>query len=448
MISKNVFIGWSGENKEIAIRIGNLLEQIGFAPIVGGGKDTTLFVGNQIIEQMNKSDFAVLLLEKTSKSENATVSANVMFEWGYLLNKFPESNRIRTFVINMNGSELPSDIAGCWSQRVEKPEWKTEEEKEQIFDSIAAEIFNSFVSYFKSANIHTNKLDFLDDWDENKSNIFNYDGVSYIADKLLYGMQASIYTGTMEQLYQALIRILNSNACHGRDLEYVIKCALAIINVFITTKRLTCPLTEEKYISVTDELDISYELKIQDPDLAAWCKIFRIDKQELALEMYAESLTGDEKAAVLFDAIDKALECIELIDAQVLRNPSDSQYALAYYAFANRNIFQIYKKLYEIEPKEEYLEKQKEYCTITLKNREELYNLYRMERNKTNVATDYVTQEYILALTEQYPFETNPAVLKKIEKKVSNVYRQWKETNNIRNMIFDQITKEAAKFLK
>lgn len=94
------------------------------------------------------------------------------------------------------------------------------------------------------------------------------------------------------------------------------------------------------------------------------------------------------------------------------------------------------------------MEKQKEYCTITLKNREELYNLYRMERNKTNVATDYVTQEYILALTEQYPFETNPAVLKKIEKKVSNVYRQWKETNNIRNMIFDQITKEAAKFLK
>lgn len=448
MSSKKVFIGWSDENKLLADMIAVQLRQAGFMPIVGGGKDTTFMVSEQILEQMNESEMAILLFEKQPESKGNGVSTNIMFEWGYLLHHLPDPTNIRVFLLNMYNNELPSDVVGCWSQRIEKRPYTSETEKAQIFDEVAKAIFDSFFEYAQTAPGVSDKLGFFDDWEENKQYIFHYDGVTRITDKLLYGMQAAIYSDTYERLYETLGDILKKKEDLNEEVSRLVQCVKALLEVFVKTKRLTCPLEENDYDNIMDALEFPYEAKIRDSDLAAWCKIHRIDKQELATEFFAEGLTGEAKREYLEAALEKSYECIDLIDAQVEAHPGDSQFALLYYAFIYRNLFQIHKKLYALDPKDEYIEKQKEYCAVTLEKRGKLYEHYLHDRNTNSIAIDYITQEYILALAEQLEFEESSVKIRKYKNKIQGVYRKWKERNQIRNMIFDKITKQAADFLQ
>lgn len=56
--------------------------------IVGGGQPKDMFIGAQVIEQINRCDSAILLIE----DKNGMISSNLMFEWGYIYAKYPVSN--------------------------------------------------------------------------------------------------------------------------------------------------------------------------------------------------------------------------------------------------------------------------------------------------------------------------------------------------------------------
>ena len=460
MKNKRVFIGWNGsDNREIAQKVSNALSAENYSPIVGGEWRESFTVSEEIIHQMNGCDFAIILIEKeTRKNKKGEIismglNPNVMMELGYLLHKISDHKRIRRILIDMDPSELPSDLQGAWTVTVDKEEYSTEEEREKVLSDVARYIVKDFLDYIKTAHNATDKLDYFDNWAQNAQDIFLYTGDVRIADKLLYGMQAAIYSGDFDNLYKCLTSIKETLKLNDRFNDYsAVACAMAILNVFVVTRRLTQSPTEEQFYTLCEALDCTYERDIKDNDLKAWCEIFRTDKLELCYELYADAQNDTEtKIEYYYIALNLCAKVHELIEKQTNKNSdkTDLKYSLIYRAFANRNISQLHKNLIELEPHkaEEHLRLQKEYCLKTLENRRELYEYYKGNSRENFLTMDFISQEYLLALAEQHKFEEDTAKRNKIARTAKTIYTQWSDRNAIRNMIFDKVTKEAEYFL-
>ncbi len=458
MGNKRIFIGWNGEdNREIAVKVSNLLSEAGYSPIIGGQWRASFTVSRDIIEQMIGCDYAIILIEKEErKNKNGDLvsmgfNPNVMMELGYLLHKFNDANRIRRILINLDPSELPSDIQGTWTVAVEKAEYDKDDEdaKERVFLEVAEKVAEDFFDYMSRGDNLSNKLDYFDNWEENVQDIFKYTGNVRIADKLIYGMQAAIYSGDYQRLYEKLAVIKDSLLQKDKFGDYsAVGCAMAVLSVFVLTHRLTHTPTEEQFDKMFRDLNSEYERDIKDHDLRTWCKIFRLDKLELCYEVYAAGQTNiEDKREYYYDALDLCHRILEMINEHVTgAGTSDDKYALIYQAFASRNVSQIHKYLAEIEPDkaEEHLSIQKEYCARTLEYRKELYDYYKDGKRKDSLSMDFISQEYLLALCEQDAFETDRLTKRSNERIAKSIYRQWSERNQIRNMIFEKVAEAIS----
>lgn len=465
MKNKKIFIAWNGENREIAIKVGNILSANEFSPIVGGSSRTAFTVNEEIRKQMDSCDLAIFLIEKeTRRNKQGEITSigfnpNVMIELGYMLNKVHHSNVIRV-LINLEPGELPSDLSGTWSEFIEKEEFDAndEEAKEAVFDGMANKIADVFFKYISSEKMTANKLDYFDKWETNAADLYQYTGNTRISEKLIYGMQSAIYSGELNRLYDSLITIhkelLKDNYAGNKEFQQehlsMVKCALAVLNVFVVTKRLTVLPTNEQFNSLCSALSFEYESDITDDDLRSWCEIFRTDKLELCYELYAAAETDHEEKIENYEiALELCQKVIKLTEAQVKKNPEDENYSLIYLAFANRNISQIHKNLAELIPEkhDEYYELQKKYCKITYLNRKKLYEHYMTSSRSSSLTKDYISHEYLLSLAEQYSFEESRITKKEIERVAKDIYSKWKESNTVRNMIFNKVTEEGAGFL-
>lgn len=439
MPAKKVFIGWSGENKLIAEKISVLLANRGYVPIVGGeDDDASMFVGTTIIEQMNRAEMAIMLFERLPAEKGGGVSANVMFEWGYLLHKLPDSRHLRIYLLNMSSKDLPTDVTGCWSCLVDKPQADTPEAKDRIFNEIASEISESFLNYAESAHFARNRLDYLDDWDENKQAILHYDGSTRIAHKLIFGLQFCIYSGRYHVLHTKLKEIWEK--CTGNEeLRQVLNCAMSLLEVFISTRSLSKPMNEDQFIDLSTNLQCASFDRIVDPNLAAWCEIFREDKLELCYEFYSGSLEGVDQLDALMNALTQCDLVLELIDKQVARCPSDEHYAMLYRGFTHRNKHLVLRKLADLEGTDAYDADIRHHCRKALEYREALYQHYWQSRSRNTVTMDYITQEYLLGLAEQYHHEEDSTAKKKMLMTIRSIHRQVKERYELRGMIYDRI---------
>lgn len=439
MPRKRVFIGWTGECKFIAKKISVLLTQKNFDPIVGGeDKDSTMYVGTTVIEQMNRSEMAILLFEQRSAEQGGGVSTNVMFEWGYLLHKLSKSSNIRIFLLNMDEKLLPTDVQGCWFCPIEKPAADTPEEKEQMYADVAALIVQKFLER-NDADVFTgDKLDCFDQWDENKHLILNYDGISRISHKLIYGLQMCIYTGKAKIVYDKLQEIRSQPGVNP-ELKQVLNCAMACLNVFITTHNLTTALSEDKFLTLMEDLQVLQLDQIKDPDLAAWCNIFRHDKIELCYEFYANSLSGEEKISALHNAARKCHRILTMLDRQVNANPADKYYAMLYQGFSHRNLYVINKQLEDLNDPELNKDDIRLHCAESLKYRKSLYLHYRDYHSQRAITMDYITQEYLLGLVEQYNYEQDLDLKDDMFDLIRSILLRVRENQDIRNMIYTRI---------
>ena len=304
----------------------------------------------------------------------------------------------------MKPSDLPSDLQGAWSIDVKKKAYDPDDvvAREESLNAVVNAVTEDFFTYIRDVQTKTNKLDYFDNWDENVLDIYHYDGDIRISEKLIYGMQAAIYSGEYEKLYSKLGRIKDQLAKKDRFGDYgCVACAIAILDVFVVTQRLTKPLDAQQFDDLWEALSHEYEKNFTDKDLKAWCEIFRTDKQELCCELFAETIEDpEEKIEYYYDALDlchKILSMIEthlesFVDTEIRQN--DEKYALLYKAFSNRNISQVHKRLSELEENkaEFHREKQKEYCAKTLAIRKELFDYYHIEGRENFLSMDFVTQ--------------------------------------------------------
>ncbi|MBQ9975356.1 MAG: nucleotide-binding protein [Clostridia bacterium] len=462
MGNKRIFIGWNGDdNREIAVKVSNLLSEEGYSPIIGGQWRASFTVSRDIIEQMIGCDYAIILIEKEErKNKNGDVvslgfNPNVMMELGYLLHKFNDANRIRRILINLDPGELPSDIQGTWTVVVDKPDYDKDDDaaKDKVFSDVARKVADDFFEYIENGDNLSNKLDYFDNWEENIQDILKHTGNVRIADKLIYGMQAAIYSDDYKRLYEKLAVIKDTLLKKDKFGEYsAVACAMAVLSVFVFTHRLTQSPTEEQFDQMFRELNCAYEKDIKDHDLRTWCKIFRLDKLELCYEVYAAGQTNvEDKREYYYDALELCHEILGMINEHITgEGAADDKYALIYLAFASRNVSQIHMHLAELEPEkaEEHIEIQKEYCAKTLEYRQSLFDYYNDGKRKNSLSMDFISQEYLLALCEQNAFETSRATKRANERIAKSIFREWSERNQIRNMIFEKVEGALSSTLK
>lgn len=462
MRNKRVFIGWSGnDNQEIARKISNLLALNGFSSIVGGEWRRAFYVSEDIIHQMNGCDFAIFLIEKeirkNDKDEIISIgfNPNVMMELGYMLHKISDPGCIRRVLINALPNELPSDLQGTWTDEIKKDSYDENdlEKREAIINNVAEKVATEFINHIKTFK-PADKLDYFDNWEEIKLDIFDFEGDVRIADKLIYGMQAAIYSGEFDELYKCLEGIKDKLTKTDRFKDYgAVACAMALLKVFVESRRLSKPLTDSQFSDLCDDLEIEYEKDILDEDLKDWCSIFRIDKLELCYELCARSQEDPaDKIELYTEALKLCYKILEKLDAHIAKNETiriDENYALLYRAFANRNISQIHKNLIELEPDkaEEHLAEQKKYCLETYINRKELYNFYKSSSRENSRTMDLVSQEYYIALVEQYEFEESFTERKKIKQTAKKIHDMLEDRAKIQNMILETVKAKKTEFL-
>jgi len=113
---RRVFIAWGG-NRELAIKVAQLVRDRHIDVIVGGeylATDDEFHVGARVIAQMKDATDAIILAmpEKAYNGKRDRFRENLMFEFGYLLNRLSPTN-ISVCVTEGGKSGLPSDLHGA-----------------------------------------------------------------------------------------------------------------------------------------------------------------------------------------------------------------------------------------------------------------------------------------------------------------------------------------------
>ncbi len=282
----------------------------------------------------------------------------------------------------------------------------------------------------REKNKRRNKLYFFDYFEKNKNIIYKNPARYY--KEIFYGMQAAIYLGEMQSLKNAIEKNCPKNL--KAEIRVVLSLVEKTMQIFIETDRLNKILTSGTLLEEIKAL--SFE-DVKDNELKEWCEIQRFDKLQIAYEKWAENPVNNErKLFLLAKAQDACENSLHLLDEQVRKNKNDKYYALLYQAFATRNLYNLYKAT-SVDGIDEY----EKYLLETLNIRETLYNHYRQNRDESNLATDYITQEYLLSLVECYDIKTNGKYDVKHQEEFILLYEEFERQNKNRNAIFNIVKK-------
>ena len=180
----NIFIGWSG-NLSLAEQVAALINNKSpKKAIVGGGVPKDMFIGAQVLNQIDRSNYALLLVED---KDDGQISHNLMFEWGYIAAKLSVNN-ICTILINKSSRELPSDLLGTW---VFELNYDRNNESE---DQFANKIFDIVQRSFGESE-EKNYFNLIDRWNQVFVRIqtTKVDNDQEMAEYLLLGSLAAYY---------------------------------------------------------------------------------------------------------------------------------------------------------------------------------------------------------------------------------------------------------------
>ena len=302
----------------------------------------------------------------------------------------------------------------------------------------------AFAVYFvavKSLREHTkknnDKLQFLDEFEENKYEILNSTDLYSYYPTVFYGMQSSIYSGDFQELLGKVSAVLQTKTL-GKECRAVLQCAKDVLAVFSETECLKFAVSEKNFdhysswLAADNEEWLKLEKHIKDKDLLAWCRIQRADVLALVLENHARFVCPDN-----IELIDKALNInftiIKLINEQLEKKPDDKHYALLYRSYVNRNISILYGLLGGAE-KDKAL-----YSKATLKNRKDLYDYCKNSAACSDHIRDLVTNEYLLALVEHYFVEEDPTEKEILKETALGFYNNWNKKIDMQKRIFENV---------
>lgn len=420
---ENVFIAWS-KSRSLADSIACKLKESGINPIVGGGLPQDMFVGNQIVSQMDSCNFAMILIQKKGEIGGvAEFNDNVMFEWGYLLAKLG-NRKIFVFLIDTSERELPSDLVGSWVMPVSKQGRSDEQLAEEIAGKFAVE------------HRAVDKIEIMSKWRSVKNVLLNYSVQHHYTDfEIAQFVLVSVFAAYYYNDFYSLKKLCSKIETRSRDLSTVLLLVGNKAEIYERTNTLSKPLGIEDYFEISTALGYEFEDGLEEGDLSQWVAIIR--KDALSLASYAVSLgmEGDSRQYYVRNSIDIGHDVLKLIAENVEQHPENQYFGELLQGLQHRNIAIAHRELGEEEAAKRHFE-------LSAKTREALYFFYKQYQHADQSLCSKFAQEYYLAQLERCAYEMNPMEKQRIIMTVNKYISTW-EDEFVRQRSLLQMVKNA-----
>lgn len=407
----NVFIGWGG-NQSLAYEIKNILQSDKNNIIVGGGSPTDIFVGAQVIDQINQCNCAILLVE----DYNGHISPNLLFEWGYILaNRNIRNRNIQIFLIDKSPRDLPSDLLGVWATEMKRDRSCPDSDKK-----LATEICEKYLQASMS-DFREDYFSIVNEWTALRQNFSEKNiGMSEreFEEYAVMGCLAAYYYNDNKYLRAQLNNITGSS-----EFNSVIQFAKAYIDVFLTSHNMSKPIPTpvffnsmsifEQFLSMVKNSEDNFK-KIEE--------ILCYDVYGLACTLYLknEDLDDDTKR----HCRDKALECfentLELTDKLEQHLQHNKCLIQLIRAYIYNDTAHLYQKHYN--DNERFLK----YLDLSVAARKELHSAFSAKYPTNTFFANKLEQEYMIALSEQCLYMENGFQKALSISTIKSKYDEWK----------------------
>lgn len=442
---EKIFIAWGG-NYTLAERVAKRLIKYKLDVIIGGGKQETMFLGEQIINQMNSCNQAIILAQNFNRKG---FKPNLMFEWGYLVSHLQHKD-IAVALIDEEREKLPSDLLGIWcdcykTKEIAKFSTKKDLTEDKIEEELAKRIATDFWNNKTKTKTKTNKVEILSRWKEIKGcllDINKYTEKEKI-EYIFFSATASYYQYESKWMLEKLQQV-SGNGLVDKVVD-VIKAYLILLTEtnylleplpFRTARALST--TFRGLNDIEPDTEMAIWLKIRSYDLECLTKLKLAQKQDEerdadAIDTYKESIKAGEEAIKLID---------ELISEE---DEANYHYSLLMRAYVYRNMSMAYKSIMS-ENNEIYYNLAGELAKKSQKARYAFFVYYKQHYPHDLVLVDKFEQEYYLSKLECASFETDEREKRDTVKEIMEYLKEWEISDKKRQMLIEKIKAELKNF--
>lgn len=424
----NVFIGWGG-NKTLADKVADLIiNRLGDTAIVGGGQPKDMFIGAQVIDQINRCDTALLLVE----DKDGTISPNIMFEWGYISAKFSVSN-IHAFLLNKQSKDLPSDLMGSWVNEV------SYDKSELSENEVAEKIVELFIQNSKNVTVR-NYFDLISNWKKTYTYLTDDipDSNQAICEYVLSGCLAAYYYQDSRLLQQTINMIKVSPA-----VNVMIQFAKSYIDVFIKSENMTKPLAQKDFFSVMQTFEmVVARNKNFSRDVDSLLDMLSYDAYGLSCILFLRNDNVDDKTRKFCS--DKARDCLEkvlelLADFETTYKNNECL-VLLLKSYIYNDMAHLYLKAYNDE--ETFLQN----LSKSVEYRKQLFHVFTASYPANTFLSTKLEQEYIIALSEQCNYMEDSVLKSMYKDLVISKFEEWEKELVYTSSLTDRIKHNIQKF--
>ena len=426
----NIFIGWSG-NLSLAEQVASLINNNSpKKAIVGGGVPKDMFIGAQVLNQIDRSNYALLLVED---KDNGQISHNLMFEWGYIAAKLSVNN-ICTILINKSSRELPSDLLGTW---VFELNYDRKNETEEQF---ANKIFDIVQRSFGESE-EKNYFNLIDRWNQVfvRMQTTKIDNDQEMAEYLLLGSLAAYYYMDNIPLRKFLNNISGSVA-----LNEIVNFVKGYTDLFIESANMTKPLTQDSVFNLMQiyESTLASRTHISE-EIDILVEILCNDVYGLACSLFLKNDGLDQETIEFFSK--KALECydkaLSLIDEFTKKNNSICLWQLLY-SYLYNDLAQLYHHVFND------MDKFKSFLALAVENRKKLHQTFSSIYPNNQFLITKFEQEYIIALSEQCNYMEESFMKTMYKKTILSKFTEWQKELIYTSSLTDRIEANIQKINK
>ncbi len=421
------FIGWSG-NQPLALELASLIEKnTKDKAIAGGGKPKDMYIGAQVINQIQQCNYAVLLVE----DKDGQISPNLMFEWGYLMARLPVNN-IYTFLINKRSRDLPSDLLGTWvfELDIDRDIHSDKEISESIFEILKENMHATGV---------TNYFDLVNNWRQIFSKLSERSTIpdSDLCQYLITGCIAAYYYMDYHALQHELTHIVGSD--ESQDVVTFVK---SYIDVFIKSENMMQPLPESEFFRLSENFE-STLARVRDcgDEIEHMVDILCYNAYGLSCVLFLKN-EGLDESTIQF-CTDKALELfekdIELVNKLEEISPSNKCFIQLMRAYNFNDLAHLYKG--PLKNHEKFME----LLAQSVTNRKALHQSFANYYNNSFLSIK-LEQEYIIALSEQCVYMEESFTKRMSQNTIRNKTKEWERELLFTSSLTDRIKANIALF--
>ena len=392
----NIFISWSG-NEPLAECLEKLIDSKVHDAIVSGGSQDEVYYGEHVIKQINQCSYAILLVE--GDGENNAISHNLMFEWGYVMAKFPH-NCIYTMFIDKKTSELPQDLQGSWyfpfTRKKPDGNLKTDEQ-------LACEIYAQFIESFQKTQEEYNYFDIVNNWKNHFSAMLDntVKDEAKLCKYILMGCFSAYYYCDNEDLRDLLDEISGSPT-----LNEVVDLAIAYVDTFLFSETMSKPITRKQLRHLTNSFDEALERERKmSKDVDLLMDMVCYNAYGLSYLLYLKNDGLDEDVVEEYGdlACEKLQSVLKVLD-EFDKVSADDCLNMLIKSYIYNDLAHIHKD--NFKDNEGY----QKYLDLSVQSRKELHRTFKNSYPNNRFMITKLHQEYMVALSEQCAYIENSRV--------------------------------------